>query len=523
MEKAIGFVTEIRNQDPSRPFFLYVANNAVHGPLQAKEADLAKYRGRYDAGWDALRAARFQRQMAMGLVPAGSRLAERDPAVPGLGPCSRRPAALFARHMETYAAMLDCADQNIGRLVALLEELGELDNTIFVFTSDNGGTNSAGPAGALHFNRRYAGLPGLPVEVDLEREAWIGTGRGSAVYPMGWAQVSNTPFPSYKTYTGGGGRRVSFVVSWPDKLKDFGAVRRQFGHVIDVMPTLLDLAGVPALETSNGNPAKPMQGKSLAPVLRDADAPAPRSEQYYECWANRAYYRDGWVAVSLQKRGEAIDFDNWTLHAHAEDFSESMDLRRQHPQKLEELVAGLRRGRLGEHGLSARQPHTGAKIPGGAAASAACGHRSATVSAERPDRAPQCDRAADRQPEVSPSPRAFGTAPRTRACCSRSATSPAVWCFTSRTASCGSPITGLADFTRWPALRWRRANAVPRLNSRRSAGGAAAAGWSSMEATPASGTTKSWGLEQGRGTCTDTGFLRLGRVTSHESRAERSC
>ena len=107
------------------------------------------------------------------------------------------------------------------------------------------------------------------------------------------------------------------------------------------MPTLLDLAGVPALATSHGEPAQPMQGKSLAPVLRDGDAPASRNEQYYECWANRAYYRDGWVAVSLQKRGEAIDFDNWTLHSHAEDFSESMDLRRQHPQKLAELVAAF--------------------------------------------------------------------------------------------------------------------------------------------------------------------------------------
>jgi arylsulfatase A-like enzyme len=284
MDKAIEFVTEIRNADPARPLFLYVANNAVHGPLQAKQADLARYRGRYDDGWDALRNARFQRQIEMGLVPAGTRLSDRDPAVPAWDEVPAEQKRLFARHMETYAAMLDCADQNIGRLVAFLEELGELANTIFVFSSDNGGTNSAGPAGALHFNRRYAGLRALPVEIDLERKSWIGTGRGSAVYPMGWAQVSNTPFPSYKTYTGGGGRRVSFVVSWPDKLKDFGAIRRQFGHVIDVMPTLIDLAGVPALEMSHGKPAKPTQGKSLAPVLRDADAPAPRSEQYYECW-----------------------------------------------------------------------------------------------------------------------------------------------------------------------------------------------------------------------------------------------
>lgn len=338
MDKAIGFVTEIRNQDPTRPFLLYVANNAVHGPLQAKEADLAKYRGRYDAGWDAVRAARLERQIAQGIVPPGTRLSERDPAVPAWDEVPPEQQKLFARHMETYAAMLDCADQNVGRLVALLEQLGELDNTIFVFSSDNGGTNSAGPGGNIHFNRRFAGLPALPTAVDVERQAWIGTGRASAVYPMGWAQVSNAPFPSYKTYTGGGGRRVSLIFSWPDRLKDRGAIRGQFAHVIDLMPTLLDLAGVPPLATSHGKPAKAMQGASLAPVLRDATSPAPRGEQYYECWANRAYYRDGWVAVSLQKRGEAVNFDNWTLHAHAEDFSESMDLRRQHPEVLKELV-----------------------------------------------------------------------------------------------------------------------------------------------------------------------------------------
>jgi arylsulfatase A-like enzyme len=343
MDKALGFLTEICNQNPAQPFFLYVANNAVHGPLQAKEADLAKYRGRYDAGWDKLRAARLERQVALGIVPPGTHLSDRDPLVPAWDGVPAEHKPLFARHMETYAAMLDCADQNVGRLIAFLERLGEIDNTIIVFSSDNGGTNSAGPAGNIHFNRRFAGLPALSTATDVERAGWIGTGRASAVYPMGWAQVSNTPFPSYKTYTGGGGRRVGFIVSWPAGLNDSGAIRTQFAHVIDVMPTLLDLAGVPPLEISHGQPAKPMQGASIAPVLRDKAAPAPRREQYYECWANRAYYRDGWVAVSLQKRGDAIAFDNWTLHAHAEDFSESLDLRRQHPQKLQELVEAFDR------------------------------------------------------------------------------------------------------------------------------------------------------------------------------------
>lgn len=338
MDKAIGFVTEIRNQDATRPFFLYVANNAVHGPLQAKESDLAKYRGKYDAGWDVIRQRRFVRQKELGLIPADARLSDRDPEVPAWDSVPDDQKRLFVRHMEAYAAILDCADQNIGRLVAHLEALGELDNTIFFFSADNGGTSSAGPTGMVYFNRRFAGLPVRPVAADVADAELVGTPEVPALYPAGWGQVSNTPFPSFKTYTGGGGRRVSLIVSWPAQLQDKGAIRPQFAHVTDVTPTLLDLAGVKPLDISHGKPAKTMHGQSLAPVLRDRTASAPRREQYYECWANRAYYRDGWIAVSLQKKGHAIDFDNWTLHTHAEDFSESIDVARQHPAKLKELV-----------------------------------------------------------------------------------------------------------------------------------------------------------------------------------------
>lgn len=368
MIKSIGFVSEIRNQDPTRPFFLYVANNAVHSPLQAKEEDLARYRGRYDAGWGEMRAARFARQKAMGLVPEGTRLADRDPDVPAWDSLPDDRKRLFARHMETYAAVLDCADQNLGRLVGFLERMGELDNTIIVFSSDNGGSDSAGPSGMVNFNRYAGGLQRLPIEVDVSRTELVGTPRANALYPSGWGQVSNTPFPSYKTYTGGGGRRVSFIVSWPDKLKDLGAIRTQFAHVTDVMPTLLDLAGVPPLEVSHGKPAQGMHGKSFAPLLSESSASASRSEQYYECWANRAFYRDGWLAVSLQKKGQPIDFENWTLHSHAEDFSESIDLGRQHPAKLKELVDAFDEaawanmvypldGRTGFQKLSELAPH----------------------------------------------------------------------------------------------------------------------------------------------------------------------
>ena len=340
-EKAIQFTTDIRNQSPSQPFLLYLAYNAVHSPLQAKEADLAKYRGRYDEGWDVMRERRLARQKVLDIVPSGTRLSERDPAVPAWADLPEDQRRHFARYMEAYAALLDCTDQNIGRLVAHLEGLGELDDTVFVFASDNGGTGAGGPIGKVNFNRRFAGLPQVPIEQEVERTDWIGTGRATPLYPMGWGQVSNTPFPSFKTHTGGGGRRVSCIVSWPAKLADHGAVRPQFSHVTDLMPTLLDLCGVPTLQTAHGKPAKQPHGASLAAILRDATAPAPRSEQYYECWSNRAYYRDGWVAVSLQRQGEPVDFENWTLHHQAEDFSESINLARQHPALLQELVAAF--------------------------------------------------------------------------------------------------------------------------------------------------------------------------------------
>ena len=340
-DKAIGFLTDIRNQAPGQPFLLYVAYNAVHSPLQAKEADLLRYRGRYDEGWDVLRERRLARQKTLGIVPPDTRLSERDPAVPAWDGLPAEQQRHFARYMEAYAALLDCTDQNIGRLVAHLERQGELDNTVVVFASDNGGTGAGSPIGRVNFNRRFAGLPPVPVEQEIERTEWIGTGRATALYPSGWGQVSNTPFPNYKTYTGGGGRRVSCIVSWPAGLAGRGAIHPQFGHVTDIMPTLLDLCGVPVLQTSHGQDAKPPHGASLAPVLRDPGAPPPRTEQYYECWANRAYYRDGWVAVSLQRQGEAIDFDNWTLHHQAEDFSESIDLARQHPDLLRDLVAAF--------------------------------------------------------------------------------------------------------------------------------------------------------------------------------------
>lgn len=341
--QAMRFIKEIRHDQPQRPFFLYVAHNAMHGPLQAKESDLAKYRGRYDEGWDVIRQRRLDKQKALGLVPANTQLAPRDPSVPAWDEVPADQRALFVRHMETYAAMLDCVDQNVGRLVELVRELGELDNTIFVFSSDNGGTSAGGPEGTLHFNRRFAGLKLHDVDRSMQRAQWLGSGRVNPLYPTGWAQVSNTPFPSYKTQTGAGGRRVACIVSWPQKIRDQGQVRSQFAHVTDLMPTLLEMAGAPLPTESHGKPARPLQGASQLPVLLDGRAAPVRTEQYYECWSHRGYFRDGWIAVSIQQLGKTIDFDNWTLHRQDTDFSESVDLAAQHPDPLKQLIESFDR------------------------------------------------------------------------------------------------------------------------------------------------------------------------------------
>lgn len=337
MNQGIRFIKDLRTSDVGKPFFLYVANNAMHAPIHAKPSDLAKYSGRYNEGWTAVREARYRRQLEMGLIPPETQLPVSDPRAPKWDDTDPTNRPLYARHMEAYAAMLDNADQNVGKLVAFLEVIGELDNTIILFSSDNGGTDAGGEHGMVLNNRRYSGLPPLSLEHERGMISQLGGPQSISLYPTAWGEVSNTPFPSFKTYTGAGGRRVSFIASWPAGIKDRGAIRPQFMHVTDVMPTLLEMVGVPRLEMSHGKPALAMDGLSCARMLME-NAPSPRSEQYYECWSNRAYFRDGWLARSLQIRGEPIDMDNWTLHNLEGDFSEATDLARRYPEKLQELV-----------------------------------------------------------------------------------------------------------------------------------------------------------------------------------------
>lgn len=347
-DRAISMIRGAKAERPGAPFFLYLSHAAVHFPLQAKESDIAKYRDQYCSGWDATRQERWRRQLDRGLFQPGTRLPGRNEepglSVPAWEDISDPERELFARYMAIYAAMVDNIDQNFGRLRAELGRMGEWDNTIVVVMSDNGASQTGGERGSAQFSRSEvnfisAGGPVVPddLDYDLTQINEVGGKYSSPAYPRGWAMVSNTPFRLYKMTTHAGGHQIPFILSWPNELGD-KRLRSQYGYVTDVLPTLLDLAGVAPLRSRNGTPAIPMDGASLLNVLLDADAPSPRGAQYYEMWGNRAYYRDGWEAVTSHRPGSPFREDRWELYDLRRDPTETDDAASRHPDRLRELV-----------------------------------------------------------------------------------------------------------------------------------------------------------------------------------------
>jgi arylsulfatase len=339
-DQAITYLKELRAHDADRPFFLYLAHGAVHGPLHAKGTDLARHRGRYEAGWDEVRAARFARQLEMGLFPPGTELPPRNHEagheVEAWADHSDEERALFARYMEVYAAMVDNVDQNLARLLGTIEALGDLENTVVVFTSDNGATEEGGATGSRSYYKKFGGFTGMTgwnLDVDRDPEL-IGGPQMLVHYPRGWGMASNTPFRLYKSTTHAGGVRVPLIVSWPAGIPAGarGSTRDQYQYVTDLYPTLLDLAGVA--------PRDGRDGASFAGALREGSDASTHHEQYSECFGNRSFYRDGWKLVALHRRGAAYDDREWELYDITVDPTEVHDLAAEHPEKVQELAEG---------------------------------------------------------------------------------------------------------------------------------------------------------------------------------------
>jgi arylsulfatase len=339
-DQAIKMIKETRAALIQRPYLLYLAYNAVHAPLCAKPDDLAKYKGHYDAGWNQLREERYQRQVRMGLLPKGTRLADFNPGIPRWDDLSEKDKKFYSRLMEVYAAYADNLDQNFGKLHNYLKESGQLDNTISIFTSDNGASAEGGVEGMSNSVREFALLP-PDHDFDVSRTDILGTLQTWTHYPIGWSTVSNTPFKLYKRDTFAGGRRIPFIISWSKKLSDRGGIRSQFAHMTAVVPTLLEVTGITHPESFNGMKTKPVEGTSFSYAFSDPAAPERHAEQYFENEGNRAYYKDGWVIVTHHATKTPFVDSEWELYNMKEDFSEATNLAAKYPEKVKELAAAF--------------------------------------------------------------------------------------------------------------------------------------------------------------------------------------
>ncbi|HRW39018.1 MAG TPA: arylsulfatase [Aquihabitans sp.] len=344
-DRAIDMIRHAKASNPSQPFLCYFAHIAVHAPLQCKEVDLERHRGRYDAGWDALRAERHARQLALGVLPEGTELAPRNaedgddvPAWDDLPPEQQR---LFARYMEVFAAMVDSIDQSVGRLHAALEELGEADNTIFLFLSDNGASREGEAQGTTAYFRSLVSKNVKDIEdldADLARIDLAGGPQTLVHYPRGWAMASNTPFRLYKINTHAGGHSVPCILHWPAGQREHGT-RDQWAHVTDLLPTLLELTGVERPRERHGVALQPLGGTTLAPVLADPDAPHDRGGQLLEMAGHRGWYEDGWEIVTRHEPLTPFGDHEWELYHLAEDRTELHDLAADHPERVAEMAA----------------------------------------------------------------------------------------------------------------------------------------------------------------------------------------
>jgi arylsulfatase len=346
-DRAIEFITDLRNVAPNKPFFLYFCPGAGHAPHHVPKEWIEKYKGKFDMGWEKAREIVFARQKEIGVVPEGTDLTPRPSWIQEWDSLTEDEKVLYARMMEVFAAFIEHTDHQIGRVVNFLEEIGELENTIIVTISDNGASAEGGPHGslneALFFNRVPESL-----EENLARIDELGSPSTFNHYPFGWAWAGNTPFQRWKREVHEGGVCDPFIIHWPKGITSRGEVRNQYIHAIDVTPTVLELLGVEPPKQIRGVTQSPFHGASFANTLEDSVAHPPRQTQYFEMLGNRAVYHRGWKAVvyhgtegmiydGVTDPYRSFDDDQWELYNVDKDFSECHDLAGEYPEKLREM------------------------------------------------------------------------------------------------------------------------------------------------------------------------------------------
>ncbi len=343
VDQLLQMINDSKGVRPDRPFFAYLPFGATHAPHQAPESYLAKYRGRYDEGWDVTRQRWYERQLELGVTSRDTELAPRNPGGEAWEDLPNNHRKFACRLQEAFAAFLDHTDDQVGRFIDGLRKMDQLENTILVFLADNGASQEGGPFGVMHEMKFFNGVFDSPDDL-IDRIDEIGGPHSHTNYPWGWAQCGNTPFKWYKQNTHEGGVHVPMILHWPIGVgpEHNGTLRRQFVNVSDIAPTIYELLGLNAPETYNGLEQLPVTGRSFAPILNAPDLPATNRLQYFEQFGSRALIAEDngtwWKAVTRHIKGQSFDEDRWELYNLSTDQSECTDLAEIEPTKLEELV-----------------------------------------------------------------------------------------------------------------------------------------------------------------------------------------
>ncbi len=355
VDRSIQFITDARQITPDKPFYLHLCFGATHAPHHAPKEWIDKYAGQFDGGWDVYRERVFARQKELGVVPADAELSRHDPDVPDWDTQPEPARRLFSRMMEVFAGFLSHTDHHLGRLLDFLREEGALDNTIVMVISDNGASAEGGPTGTTN-EAQFFNNAQEPLEDSLALIDEIGGPKRFNHYPWGWTWAGNTPFRRWKRETYRGGASDPFIVSWPAGIRARGEVRTQYAHIVDMVPTVLDLLGLEPPATIRGVTQSPIQGVSFAQTLDEPEAASRHRTQYFEMLGHRAIYHDGWRAVcpwpgpSFKEAGMGfgepisaerlteLDATGWELYHVDEDFAENHNLAEQHRDRLIALI-----------------------------------------------------------------------------------------------------------------------------------------------------------------------------------------
>ena len=346
-DRAINYIQYSKSVAPQKPFFLYFAPGAAHAPHHAPKEWSHKFKGQFDQGWEKVREETYARQLKTGIIPPDTKLTPRPEWVPAWDTLSADQKKLYLRLFENFAGYLAFTDRECGRLIDAVNQLPDADNTMIIYiVGDNGASSEGGPEGTLNEIKALNGFP-TPLEDNLKHLDSIGGPDGEPHYPVGWAWSGNAPFQWVKQVAPHlGGTRNPMIVTWPARIKDKGGIRTQFTHLIDVVPTILEAAQLPAPKTVDGVEQKPLDGVSFLSTFDSPDARPVRQRQYFEVFSNRAIYDNGWIACAQHTFPWRQDYapgnwdqDKWELYHLDEDFSEANDLAAKMPEKLAEMKA----------------------------------------------------------------------------------------------------------------------------------------------------------------------------------------